>query len=161
MEMKHVGIMKYLVKEKGVSVHEVKDLSLVLGALESMIRAFPEDVEDDALEKEVGERKKEKRNKVKSSPKAPLAGKSHRNPAASSKHNNLQHPHSSVVCTSKDKTLLPRDNKMQSAPNAGLYGNIGRYDSDDEKNCIPVDSEDDCSVCTTVEEKVSPSKMKK
>jgi hypothetical protein len=155
MEMKHVGILKYLVKEKGVSVHEVKDLALALGALENMIMAFPEDV-DDSDEKEDGLSKKETTPRKIKSVKSSGVSKRHREKATTPQPHNLQHPHSVVAYTSKDKTLLPRD--IQPATKTGLYGNIGRCDSDDEKNDVhgAADSDDDCSsVCTTMTEMVS------
>jgi hypothetical protein len=59
MEIKHVGILRYLVKERQVSVQGVKDLGLVLGALEAIIMTFPEDIEDGSSEKESGPSKKD------------------------------------------------------------------------------------------------------
>lgn len=146
MEMKNVGILKYLVNERGVSVHEVKDLALVLGALESMIKAFPEDVGEEENESDKSDSKKK-------SP-AKATDKNKRNKSASPKPYNMQQPYSVVPHSSKQKTLLPRD--FQPAKNTGLYGNVGRYDSDDEKNNVhgAADSDDDCSVCTTREEMV-------
>ena len=154
MEMKNVGILKYLVKEKGVSVHEVKDLKLVLGALESIIKAFPEEVVSPADEKEISKVHNTKK-KIKSPAKA--ASKSRGNKPASAKPLEMQHPYSVVPYSTKEKTRVPQD--IQSTRNAGLYGNIGRYDSDEdnmnEHDATAADSDDDCSVCTTVNELVS------
>ena len=47
MATRNVGILRYLVNEKGASVHEMKDLGLVLGAMEALIREFP-DIEKDS-----------------------------------------------------------------------------------------------------------------
>ena len=41
--------------------------------------------------------------------------------------------------------------------NNGLYVNVGRYDNDDEIIDDKVDSDDDASVCTTMNEMVSAS----
>lgn len=153
MEMKNVGVLKYLVNERGVSVYEVKDLALALGALESVINAFPEDVVDAMEEKDKGKTPKSKVNaKIKSPTKA--VGKYHVEKSASPKRQSVQHSYSVVPYSTKEKTLLSRD--IQPVKNKGLYGSIGRYDSDEDKNehGAGLDSDDDNSVCTTVNELV-------
>lgn len=156
MEMKHVGILRYLVKEKGVSVHEVKELSIVLGALESMIMAFPE--EGDGSQKEETNNgvnvngTNTKKNKTKSPVKAADISKTNRDKTALPKP---KQQYSMAAYSSKVPSLLPRD--LHPKKDLGLYGAVGRYDSDEEKNdgYCAADSDDDCSVCTTREEMVS------
>ena len=45
MKTQHVGILRYLINEKNVSVYDVEDIELALGALEALVKAWPEDVE--------------------------------------------------------------------------------------------------------------------
>jgi len=45
MKTQHVGILRYLINEKNVSVYDVEDIDLALGALEALVKAWPEDVE--------------------------------------------------------------------------------------------------------------------
>lgn len=157
METKHVGILRYLVKERGVSIHEVKDLTLVLGALESMIMAFPDEIEDEPAEKEVEIRKDEtrqNRSKKIQSPAKQLGSRRHSVEGISPKPQNLQHPYSVVDYSPKDKALLPRD--IHPSKSSGLYGAVGR-DIDDYNKYVHAnaDSDDDGSVCTTMNEMVS------
>ena len=156
MEMKNVGILRYLVKEKGVSVHEVKELSLVLGALESMIMAFPKE-EDGLQEEEKNKETSVKKSKMKSPVKAAGIRKTNRDKAASPKQ---KQSYSMAAYSSNVPSLLPRDlyPPKNLSSDKGLYGAVGRYDSDEEEkndDCAAADSDDDCSVCTTREEMVS------
>ena len=72
MEGKHVDMLRYLVREKGVSVHEIKDLKTSLNALEAILSSnndddFITDSEDDEdnssfdEEDEVDEEEKEEK----------------------------------------------------------------------------------------------------
>lgn len=36
-----MGILRYLIHEKNVSVYEVEDLELALGSVEALVKAFP------------------------------------------------------------------------------------------------------------------------
>jgi hypothetical protein len=44
-----VNLLRYLVREKGVSVHEMKDLKTALGALEAVLHAAPAPVDNDGF----------------------------------------------------------------------------------------------------------------
>ena len=156
METKHIGILKYLVKEKGVPVNEVKDLTLVWGALESMIWAFPNEIEKVSAEEDIDvgkldkiARRAEKYNNKKI--KSPARNEEN---AVSLKPQKRQSYHA-IPHAPKDKTVLPRD--ISPMKNNGLYVNVGRYDNDDEIIDDKVDSDDDASVCTTMNEMVSAS----
>jgi len=59
MKTQHVGILRYLINEKNVSVYDVEDIDLALGALEALVKAWPEDVEsveelDNSVDKKDG-----------------------------------------------------------------------------------------------------------
>lgn len=41
MVTRNVGILRYLINEKGASVYEADDLELALGAMEALAKAFP------------------------------------------------------------------------------------------------------------------------
>eukprot|EP00978_Attheya_sp_CCMP212_P010258 scaffold24714_cov49-Attheya_sp.AAC.1 len=47
-----VSLLRYLVREKGVSVHEIKDLKTALGALEAVLHAAPAPVNNDGFMQE-------------------------------------------------------------------------------------------------------------
>ena len=59
MKTQNVGILRYLINEKNVSVYDVEDIELALGALEALVKAWPEDSEsvdelDNSVDKKDG-----------------------------------------------------------------------------------------------------------
>ena len=42
LKTRHVGILRYLINEKKVSVYEVEELELALGALEALVKGYPD-----------------------------------------------------------------------------------------------------------------------
>ena len=175
MKTQHVGILRYLINEKKVSVYEVEDLELALGAVDALANAFPsvDGTFDPKLFKDKGGEEKNVSDKVARSgnaenshrsalgKKSPAVNKSSRrgNAAIASPSKERIHSHSVVLAPpTKSKMVLPSDIHGQGRA-GGLYGVIGGYDgnsdsstTDGEPDTIVLDDDDDNSVCTTVPE---------
>ncbi|KAL3801978.1 hypothetical protein HJC23_010322 [Cyclotella cryptica] len=163
METKHVGILRYLVKERGVSVHEVKDLSLVLGALEAIIMDYPEEIEDVSTGKEnrcdITERNG-LYNSTKADGKWIASPVKQQNANEKSGGNSIQqrksytHQTSMTAHSTYQKVLIPRD--IQAVKEGGSYEAVGRPDFKSAKIVVHDEKnfDDDCSVSTTVNEMV-------
>lgn len=163
METKHIGILRYLVKERGVSVHEVKDLGLVLGALEAIIMEFPEEIEDVSMEKEIRPGKSERsrmfqRTKTDGKMSESAVNRPNANKKAGvdsrQQHKSYTSQNSMTAHSLYHKVLIPRD--IHAAKEVDLYEAVGRpvFKSAENEGHDVVESDDDCSVSTTMNEMV-------
>jgi len=179
MKTQHVGILRYLINEKHVSVYEVEELELALGAVEALAKAFP--VVDGTYDPKMFAEKKRVENGVNNSGissnvdkrRSDNSGRERKNSATervAAKSSTIQRSKTAdtspikariyshtVVSPPKEKVLLPRDIHGVHE-GVGLYGAIGGYDgnnddSDGDSGDEEHDTillEDDNSVCTTV-----------
>jgi hypothetical protein len=144
MKTQHVGILRYLINEKNVSVYEVEDLELALGAVEALSKASTSlDTSQEPQAIDV--------NKSDNGSNGADARKSTTENVEVASSGN-------VIDTSPKKARTrshcsPLVEKSYGEQIAGLYGAIGGYhdniDSDDEEEAND-SSDDDNSVCTTI-----------
>lgn len=177
MEGQHVGILRYLIHEKNVSVYEVKNLELALMSVEALVRAFPsvDGTYDPSLFVD-STREAEYNHGGSGEAVLPSAEERTREcapstTAAARKNNEAKQkgvsPKKERVCSHslfdpslKQKILLPRDTHgFRTNENRRLYGVRG-YDGNDndhsDDNIVDENnddsSDDDNSVSTTVPE---------
>lgn len=146
MMTQHVGILRYLINEKNVSVYEVDDLELALGAVEALSKAstsLDASQEPQAID-------------VNKSDNVNSTGADARK--SITEHVEVTMPGSNGIDSSPKKARTrshcsPLLQKSYGEQIAGMYGAIGGYhgniDSDDEEEAND-SSDDDNSVCTTI-----------
>jgi hypothetical protein len=144
MESKHSGILRFLVKEKGLSVFEVKDLNVVLGAMDSLIKEEESQVHNSAESKDVdGTAKESKVDATESS----SGKKKSINEEKTTTNVFIHKPETSISVAEKVKGFSKIANNSTFK-----YNND---DSDEEEDICFLDDKDENSVCTTLPDVVS------
>lgn len=151
MKTQHVGILKYLINEKNVSVYEVDDLELALGAVEALSKAntsLDPSQEPEAIEVHKSENGVICANSMKSNTDYVELIKSR----TSLGNKAIDTPPKKARIRSLVSPLMEKSHGEQIA---ALYGAVGGYhghidsDDDDEEEANDA-SDDDNSVCTTI-----------
>ena len=154
MEGQHVGLLRYLINEKHVSVYEVENLELALMSVEALVREFPSAEESYNPNMFVDDKEEAKCSDVGAGKSVVLSvegGKHVCEPStATAARKNTKtkqrkystsispkkekiHSHCLVYPPLKEKVLLPRDiHSIHANQRSRLYGVIGGYDGNDD-----------------------------
>ena len=135
MESKDFGILRFLVKEKELSVFEVKDLDIVLGALETLIKEEPP-IQDESTESKVKRSKNETKKGTSSSSK---------DKATKEKTKSVP----SIAVAEKVKTFSKKP-PSSTVTNDTTFNFITCDGSDEEDEACFLDDDDEQTVCTTL-----------
>ncbi len=136
MESKDCGIMRFLVKERELSVFEVKDLDIVLRALDTLIKQESSPTHGESTESKVKSSKNETKTGTSSSGKD-KARKEKIKPA----------PSAAVAEKVKLFSLKPPSSTITNDTTFN-FNSCG--DSDEEDEACFLDDDDEQSVCTTL-----------
>lgn len=138
MESKNCGILRFLVKEKELSVFEVKDLDIVLRALDTLIKEETSPVRDE--HESTGA-------KVKSSKDETKKGTSSSSKYKTRKEKTKPAPSFSVAEIVKAFSLKP---PSSTVPKDTTFNFSTCCDSDEEDEACFLDDIDEQTVCTTL-----------